>query len=277
MERRRNRRSDLSSPENTPLEQDKLDLLFNHRPVKVRDEYLSLIAGGELVVTDQDRLLVSLLRHDRLLEMTRLFTLFDKKAGKIVARYQQVFGIKALIERVTSFDDKGARNGGVIWHTTGSGKSFTMVFLSKALIWLDELKKCRVVDRVAAPDALIALISYGVMQLDKELHSRFIQFYTNEIGPFWPPERQHVDNGYRDIYFPFSEVAIPELSIDYEWPLKSLLGYISTWSAVTRAREAGKENFFKLFCNDIADMWGDEEQLRRVSWPVTVRAGRVRQ
>ncbi|NMU81870.1 hypothetical protein HKB16_03160, partial [Vibrio parahaemolyticus] len=85
---------------NTPLTQDELDLIFNHRPAKVQDEYLSLIAGGKLVVTDQDRLLVSLLRHDRLLEMTQLFTLFDKKVGKIVARYQQVFGIKALIERV---------------------------------------------------------------------------------------------------------------------------------------------------------------------------------
>ena len=70
--------------------------------------------------------------------MTRMFTLFDKKAGKIVARYQQVFGIKALIKRVNTFDTsnnkQGSREGGVIWHTTGSGKSFTMVFFSKALI-----------------------------------------------------------------------------------------------------------------------------------------------
>ncbi|EJV9423775.1 type I restriction endonuclease subunit R [Vibrio vulnificus] len=156
---------------NTPLSQGKLDLLFTHRPAKVRDEYLSLIAGGELVVTDQDRLLVSLLRHDRLLEMTRLFTLFDKKAGKIVARYQQVFGIKALIERVTSFDEKGARNGGVIWHTTGSGKSFTMVFLSKALIWLEALKKCRVVvvtDRVDLEDQLARTFASGGALSDKD-------------------------------------------------------------------------------------------------------------
>ncbi|MCR9708942.1 type I restriction endonuclease subunit R [Vibrio cholerae] len=156
---------------NTPLSQGKLDLLFNHRPAKVRDEYLSLIAGGDLVVTDQDRLLVSLLRHDRLLEMTRLFTLFDKKAGKIVARYQQVFGIKALIERVTSFDEKGARNGGVIWHTTGSGKSFTMVFLSKALIWLEALKKCRVVvvtDRVDLEDQLARTFASGGALSDKD-------------------------------------------------------------------------------------------------------------
>ncbi|HFQ4960322.1 TPA: type I restriction endonuclease subunit R [Vibrio vulnificus] len=156
---------------NTPLSQGKLDLLFNHRPAKVRDEYLSLSAGGDLVLTDQDRLLVSLLRHDRLLEMTRLFTLFDKKAGKIVARYQQVFGIKALIERVTSFDEKGARNGGVIWHTTGSGKSFTMVFLSKALIWLEALKKCRVVvvtDRVELEDQLARTFASGGALSDKD-------------------------------------------------------------------------------------------------------------
>ncbi|ELA9722047.1 type I restriction endonuclease subunit R [Vibrio parahaemolyticus] len=159
---------------NTPLTQDKLDLIFSHRPAKVRDEYLSLIAGGKLVVTDQDRLLVSLLRHDRLLEMTQLFTLFDKKVGKIVARYQQVFGIKALIERVTSFDEKGARNGGVIWHTTGSGKSFTMVFLSKALIWIKELAKCRVVvvtDRVDLEDQLSKTFASGGALSEKDRES----------------------------------------------------------------------------------------------------------
>ncbi|RZR40979.1 type I restriction endonuclease subunit R [Vibrio vulnificus] len=156
---------------NTPLTQDELDLIFNHRPAKVRDEYLSLIAGGKLVVTDQDRLLVSLLSHDRLLEMTQLFTLFDKKVGKIIARYQQVFGIKALIERVTSFDKKGARNGGVIWHTTGSGKSFTMVFLSKALIWIKELAKCRVVvvtDRVDLEDQLARTFASSGALSDKD-------------------------------------------------------------------------------------------------------------
>ncbi|WP_447041253.1 type I restriction endonuclease subunit R [Vibrio parahaemolyticus] len=156
---------------NTLLTPDQLDKLFAHRPAKVRDEYLSLIAGGDLMVTDQDRLLVSLLRHDRLLEMTQLFTLFDKKAGKIVARYQQVFGIKALIERVTSFDEKGARNGGVIWHTTGSGKSFTMVFLSKALIWIKELAKCRVVvvtDRVDLEDQLARTFASGGALSEKD-------------------------------------------------------------------------------------------------------------
>ncbi|MBC8210092.1 MAG: type I restriction endonuclease subunit R [Gammaproteobacteria bacterium] len=160
---------------NQALNDNQLNSLFGHRTDAARDEYLSLIADGDLTVTDQDRLLVSLLRPDRLLEMTRLYTLFDKKVGKIVARYQQVFGIKALVKRITSFDEsgvrQGARNGGVIWHTTGSGKSFTMVFLSKALIWLEQLAQCRVIivtDRVDLEDQLSRTFATGGVLTDRD-------------------------------------------------------------------------------------------------------------
>jgi type I restriction enzyme R subunit len=156
---------------NRKLNDNQLNTLFNHRQAYEKQDYLSLIAGGDLMVTDQDRLIVSLLRPERLLEMIRLFTLFDKKAGKIVARYQQAFGIKALIDRVNTFDATGAREGGVIWHTTGSGKSFTMVFLSKALIWLEELAQCRVIivtDRVDLEDQLSRTFASGGALTDRD-------------------------------------------------------------------------------------------------------------
>lgn len=130
---------------NRKLTQQQKDAIFGYRPTKDIDWYESLIAGGELAVSEQDTLIISLLKPSRLLEMIRYFTLFDKKAGKIIARYQQVFGIKRLIERINTDSPKGGREGGVIWHTTGSGKSFTMVFLSKAMILHDTLKQCRVV------------------------------------------------------------------------------------------------------------------------------------
>ena len=158
---------------NTKLNSTQIDRLFDHRSKWEKTKYLSLISGGDLAVTDQDRLIVSLLRPERLLEMMRLFTIFDKKAGKIVARYQQAFGIKALIERISTFDEEGAREGGVIWHTTGSGKSFTMVFLSKALIWLKELAQCRVIivtDRVDLEDQLSRTFASGgaLTDIDKK-------------------------------------------------------------------------------------------------------------
>lgn len=167
---------EISEPEfhrlkNQALRPTQIDTLFNHRPASAKSEYLSLIDGGDRHVTDQDRLIISLLQPGRLLEMTRLFTLFDKKAGKIVARYQQVFGIKALIERISTFDDRGSREGGVIWHTTGSGKSFTMVFFSKALIWLEALAKCRVIvvtDRVDLETQLSKTFASGGVLSDRD-------------------------------------------------------------------------------------------------------------
>ncbi|RLU00193.1 type I restriction endonuclease subunit R [Ketobacter sp.] len=164
--------AEMYAIKNTPLAADQVSGLFNHRPAGDLQWYQSLIGAGELAVTGQDQLLISLLSPDRLLEMTRFYTLFDKKVGKIVARYQQVFGIKRLIERINTTNASGGREGGVIWHTTGSGKSFTMVFLSKALVLHDSLKQCRIVvvtDRVDLESQLSRTFSSGgVLESDKD-------------------------------------------------------------------------------------------------------------
>jgi len=119
--------------------------------------YFDALWAQPMLPTEQDRLLVSLLTPARLLELLHGFVLFDRKVGKIVARYQQFFGIRALVARIGQKRPDGAREGGVVWHTTGSGKSFTMVFLTKALLMVDALKECRVVvvtDRVDLEDQL---------------------------------------------------------------------------------------------------------------------------
>lgn len=142
---------------NRKLSKQQKDSLFNHRPSTDRVWYEKLIATGDLAVTEQDRMIASLLSPARLLEITRFFIIYDKKDGKIIARYPQVFGIKRLIERINIKRDDGGREGGVIWHTTGSGKSFTMVFLSKALILHQSLKQCRILvvtDRIDLEDQL---------------------------------------------------------------------------------------------------------------------------
>ncbi|ENV09361.1 hypothetical protein F966_02018 [Acinetobacter higginsii] len=163
------REEDISDAEmyafkNKELSATQKQNLFGYRSADDLKWYENLIAGGELAVTGQDQLLTSLLMPERLLEIVRLYTLFDKKAGKIVARYQQIFGIKRLIERISTKNSSGGREGGVIWHTTGSGKSFTMVFLSKALLLHEALKQCRIVvvtDRVDLEDQLSKTFASG--------------------------------------------------------------------------------------------------------------------
>jgi type I restriction enzyme R subunit len=129
---------------NQALATDPRESLLRDHLCDVKAHFTSLWSEDQ-EVTGQDRLLISLCSPERLLDFTRTFMLFDRKAGKIAARHQQYFGIKALLERVRTLRPDGGREGGVIWHTTGSGKSFTMVLLCKALLLDDALKNCRVV------------------------------------------------------------------------------------------------------------------------------------
>ncbi|OOG51664.1 HsdR family type I site-specific deoxyribonuclease [Polaromonas sp. C04] len=129
---------------NRPLPADTRVALFTGKPAGLA-AYFDALWAEPMQVTDQDRLLVSLLTPARLLEFLRGFVLFDRKVGKVVARYPQFFGIRALLARLNQFRPDGGREGGVVWHTTGSGKSFTMVFLTKALLLVPALQECRVV------------------------------------------------------------------------------------------------------------------------------------
>lgn len=87
---------------------------------------------SDRLVTEQDKALYSLCRPERLLELAYQFTVFDGGVRK-VARYQQYFVVKSTLSRVKQFNSKGARKGGIIWHTQGSGKSLTMVMLARNL------------------------------------------------------------------------------------------------------------------------------------------------
>ncbi len=75
-----------------------------------------------------DRALVQMCGKERFLELVHDFTVFDGGIRK-APRHNQYFGVKAAQERIAR------REGGIIWHTQGSGKSLTMVWLAK---WIRE-------------------------------------------------------------------------------------------------------------------------------------------
>lgn len=108
------------------------DAIFSGDFSTARTYFEAMAAEGDRAVTAQDRTTYALCRPERLLDLIRRFTVFDGGVRK-VARHQQFFGIRRAVETVKQFDVNGARKGGVIWHTQGSGKSLTMVMLGRSL------------------------------------------------------------------------------------------------------------------------------------------------
>lgn len=96
------------------------------------------------IPTEQDKSLYCLCQPDRLLELIWKFTIFDGGIKKI-ARYQQYFVIKSILNRVKQYNDMKSRKGGIIWHTQGSGKSLTMVMLVRNLAFDPDIQNPRIV------------------------------------------------------------------------------------------------------------------------------------
>jgi type I restriction enzyme R subunit len=109
---------------------------------------------------DQQRLVVGMLDRDNLLDLIRTFTLFstnDKgEIIKVVGRYQQFRAVKLAVKRLLEGQNPRERSG-IIWHTQGSGKSLTMMFMVREMYRHPALSKWKVVfvtDRTQLEDQL---------------------------------------------------------------------------------------------------------------------------
>ena len=130
---------------NDPPRPEDHEKLFKGMFSPAREEFETK-ALQEQQASEQDAFLWSLCRPERLIELARQFILYDEGgAVKKVARYQQYFAVKRTLDRVQQRDPEGRRKGGVIWHTQGSGKSLTMVFLGKALALEPHIENPRIV------------------------------------------------------------------------------------------------------------------------------------
>ena len=99
-------------------------------------------------------------------------------------------------------------------------------------------------------------------------------YYSNIVGPYWPPERVLVEEGYRTIPFPFEEIAAPRIDMEMQWDLNALLGYFSTWSATNRFIKANGYDPLERLNAELSKAWGERERTRRVTWPLSMRVGR---
>jgi type I restriction enzyme, R subunit len=103
---------------------------------------------GSSSPNDQQRLVAGMLDHTNLLEILRNFTLFSANEKgetiKIVGRYQQFRAVRKAIDRLITKTTPRERSG-IIWHTQGSGKSLTMMFMVRAMYRHPNLSQWKVV------------------------------------------------------------------------------------------------------------------------------------
>jgi len=155
-------------------------------------------------------------------------------------------------------------------------QSVDLVTVAQALHWFDVEAFYTEARRVARPGALLAVWTYPRPQLaDPALDRAFFGFYRDVVGPFWPPERRHVEANYRTLPFPFAELPHPAFGLEFQWNLEQLAGYAGSWSATARYRRETGSDPLPLLRAALAKAW-PAGGTALVRMPIVLRAGVLR-
>ena len=154
--------------------------------------------------------------------------------------------------------------------------SVDLVTAAQAFHWFNQARFGAEANRVLRPGGVVAVWCYGQSRVDMAVDEVFHELYETRLGPFWPPERRHIENGYRALAFPFEVMTdVPRFAMAQAWSLDQYLAYLRSWSASQRClRETGRDEVGEL-AEAFAKAWGDPSAVRDVRWPLSVLAGRT--
>jgi len=150
--------------------------------------------------------------------------------------------------------------------------SVDIVTVAQALHWFELAPFYAEVDRVLRPQGVLAAWTYGVLHVaGEDIDSRVQEFYWQTLKPYWPAKRAPVESGYRTLPFAFTELKPPAFEMHEDWSLLQLIGYIRSWSATARYLERHALDPAAALQESLCALWGRADELRRISWPLSLR------
>jgi SAM-dependent methyltransferase len=198
---------------------------------------------------------------------------------------QAAFGLASFFEQVIATDASEAqlrsapRHEKISYRLATAGRtdiesrSVDLVTVAQALHWFDLEAFYAEVRRVLKPSGVLAVWAYNLLEIAPEIDAKLKEFYSETVGPYWPPERRFVEDGYRSIAFPFRELAPPALRMEADWNLHELSGCLRTWSATKQFIKARGFDPVTALESELLPLWGAPESEKQVRWPLALRIG----
>jgi len=153
-------------------------------------------------------------------------------------------------------------------------QSIDLITAAQAVHWFDLDRFYAEVQRVLAPQGVIAVWCYNLTEITPEVDRVMESYYHDVLGEFWPPQIRWVNEHYQTLPFPFDEIAAPEFAVEVKWTIEDLFGYLSSWSAAPRFKEAHGLDPLDEKRAEFKAAWGTEAD-RVVRWPIYLRVGKL--
>lgn len=153
---------------------------------------------------------------------------------------------------------------------------FDLVTVGQAAHWFDFDAFNQEVKRVTKKGGLIAIWGYGLLRIDSQVDTLIDHFYKDIIGPYWDPERRHIDSAYQSINFDFEEIPYSkQRTIDVKWEIAQLQGYFNSWSCVQHYKNQNNgENPVDELIDKVGACWNTDTKMD-IKFPLFIRLGWV--
>ena len=151
--------------------------------------------------------------------------------------------------------------------------SIDLITVAQALHWFDIPGFFDEAQRILVPGGVLAAWCYERCLIDPDCDELINELSENIVGPYWPPERDLVDEGYRSIELPMPAISSPDFAMKAHWSVDEMLGYLLTWSSSQRyLRDCGSSPV-ALIEGRLRSTWGGGN--RDVIWPLYLKIGQV--
>ena len=191
----------------------------------------------------------------------------------------------AYFDRVVATDASSAQIDAAISHPGVSYRvaiaensqfddhSIDLIAVGQALHWFDLDGFFAETERVLVKDGVLAAWCYELCRVSETCDAVLDELYTEIVGEFWPPERRLIEERYAGIAMPGRALESQEFHMDVSWTAADMLGYLRTWSACARYRQAHGDDPVAQIETALRTEWGAGR--RPVRWPLTLLASRV--
>lgn len=154
-------------------------------------------------------------------------------------------------------------------------QSVDLVTVATAVHWFDLEQFYQVVRRVGRPGGVLAVWTYYLANVNDSIDPIVEHYYANILRGYWPERFHFLAERYQTLPFPFEEIIPPKFTMQAEWELDQLVGFLDSWSATRRYQKENGSNPIEFIWQDLAAAWGDPGQRRTVRWPLYLRIGQI--
>jgi len=151
--------------------------------------------------------------------------------------------------------------------------SVDLITAAQAAHWFHPGSFAKEVRRVSTEDAILALWGYVLFESEPRINDIVDHLYFNILDGFWDPQRDLVNRRYQDFFFPFTEISCPDFGMENVYDAADVLGYLRTWSAVSKYLKLHGEDPVRLIEDELIAAFAGRKILCRTT--VFMRAWRI--